>query len=148
MYHFISVSQYLRVDAICINQLDVREQAEQIRSSRSIYHDAQRVVIWLGLSDAGADELCELNAYLCAIRTNSNYSRLLQSRDVVGKFKPNKPYSFPRHAGFETKMVHRLATSNYRIRTWTVLKRSFPDMLSFHSLVDGVTCLISSSTSE
>lgn len=45
----------LWVDALCINQADNAEKAVQVQLMRRIYHDAARVVIWLGLADAGAD---------------------------------------------------------------------------------------------
>ena len=36
------------IDAICINQEDVREQEQQILLMKQIYGQAQRVVVWLG----------------------------------------------------------------------------------------------------
>jgi hypothetical protein len=38
----------LWVDAVCINQKDMREQSEQVRMMWSIYKAAERVVVWLG----------------------------------------------------------------------------------------------------
>ncbi len=39
---------YLWVDMLCINQGDVDERSEQVRSMRSIYESAESVVVWLG----------------------------------------------------------------------------------------------------
>ncbi|PMD17810.1 hypothetical protein NA56DRAFT_578153, partial [Hyaloscypha hepaticicola] len=36
------------VDAVCINQKDLREQSEQVRMMWDIYKAAERVVVWLG----------------------------------------------------------------------------------------------------
>ena len=42
----------LWVDAICINQSDLREKGHQVALMGQIYRDAQRVVVWLGLKIA------------------------------------------------------------------------------------------------
>ncbi|KAL1624404.1 hypothetical protein SLS56_007808 [Neofusicoccum ribis] len=41
----------LWVDAVCINQDDLNERAEQVCRMKSIYEHAQNVVIWLGRED-------------------------------------------------------------------------------------------------
>ncbi|KAI0836854.1 heterokaryon incompatibility protein-domain-containing protein [Hypoxylon sp. FL0890] len=41
-------ARVLWVDAICINQDDIDERSSQVAMMRSIYHQAQRVVVWLG----------------------------------------------------------------------------------------------------
>ena len=38
----------LWVDAICIDQTDVHERNHQVQHMASIYHDAERVIFWLG----------------------------------------------------------------------------------------------------
>ena len=40
--------RYLWVDAICINQNDVRERSEQVLRLRSIFARAEKVFVWLG----------------------------------------------------------------------------------------------------
>jgi hypothetical protein len=42
----------LWIDAICINQSDLREKGHQVALMGQIYRDAQRVVVWLGLKIA------------------------------------------------------------------------------------------------
>jgi hypothetical protein len=39
------------IDAICINQKDLREREEQVAQMRNIYHCAVRTIIWLGEGD-------------------------------------------------------------------------------------------------
>jgi hypothetical protein len=41
----------LWVDALCINQRDVRERNSQVKKMRSIYTGAKKVVVWLGPED-------------------------------------------------------------------------------------------------
>jgi hypothetical protein len=38
----------LWADAICINQLDLKEKGHQVALMGQLYHDAKRVVVWLG----------------------------------------------------------------------------------------------------
>ncbi|KAF2106671.1 heterokaryon incompatibility protein-domain-containing protein, partial [Lophiotrema nucula] len=38
----------LWIDAICINQKDVKERTHQVRQMRSIYSTAESVIVWLG----------------------------------------------------------------------------------------------------
>jgi hypothetical protein len=41
-------ARYLRINAICVNQGDVKERSEQIQLMAQIYAAATRVLIWLG----------------------------------------------------------------------------------------------------
>ncbi|KAI4865618.1 heterokaryon incompatibility protein-domain-containing protein [Hypoxylon rubiginosum] len=45
----------LWVDAICINQDDLSEKADQVLRMRDIYRDARRVVVWLGVATPDSD---------------------------------------------------------------------------------------------
>ena len=44
-------NRVLWIDAVCINQNDMKEKEHQIPLMRDIYSRAERVIIWLGLSD-------------------------------------------------------------------------------------------------
>lgn len=37
------------IDAICINQNDMNERAQQVNMMYNIYHQAEEVIVWLGL---------------------------------------------------------------------------------------------------
>jgi hypothetical protein len=43
--------RYLWIDAICIDQHNIPEQSNQVSLMDQIYHDARRVVVWLGTGD-------------------------------------------------------------------------------------------------
>ena len=47
--------RFLWIDAICINQSDLREKGQQVQRMFSIYFKAERVIVWLG-SAAGLDD--------------------------------------------------------------------------------------------
>lgn len=51
----------LWIDAICINQEDSEERDTQVRRMRSIYEQAERVVIWLGNYNEPTDESFRLD---------------------------------------------------------------------------------------
>ena len=40
------------IDAICIDQSNLKERSEQVRCMRLIYQKARRIVVWLGEADA------------------------------------------------------------------------------------------------
>lgn len=50
-------SRYLWVDAICIDQTNMSERAAQVRLMDQIYHQAEKVVSWLGLEDETTSDL-------------------------------------------------------------------------------------------
>ncbi|KAK3710958.1 hypothetical protein LTR37_009979 [Vermiconidia calcicola] len=46
-----SPDRLLWIDALCINQQDLSERAQQVRHMRQIYQNAARVLVWLGESN-------------------------------------------------------------------------------------------------
>lgn len=50
----------LWIDAICINQQDLAERAQQVQLMGAIYRSAARVVVWLGLEADGSTRALEL----------------------------------------------------------------------------------------
>jgi hypothetical protein len=50
------------IDAICINQEDTMERDEQVRRMKSIYRDAEKVVIWLGNYEEPGDEKLQITS--------------------------------------------------------------------------------------
>lgn len=49
--------RFLWIDAICINQDDHEEREQQVGQMKSIYEQAEKVLIWMGVSDSDIDEL-------------------------------------------------------------------------------------------
>lgn len=49
-------TQALWVDAICINQEDLEERSQQVSRMGEIYHDAAKVIVWLGESNVYTEE--------------------------------------------------------------------------------------------
>jgi hypothetical protein len=64
------ITRLIWADAICINQYDVEERNHQVTLMRHIYHQASRVVVWLG-RDRGE------NLHLAARAMNFIYQRSL-----------------------------------------------------------------------
>jgi len=46
------IGRVIWIDAVCINQEDKEEQAQQVRSMAEIYFKASRVIVWLGEAEA------------------------------------------------------------------------------------------------
>lgn len=54
-----SFERIIWVDAICINQADVKEKERQIQSMAKIYSQANRVIVWLGEAKDDSDQAFE-----------------------------------------------------------------------------------------
>ncbi|KIM99221.1 hypothetical protein OIDMADRAFT_94153, partial [Oidiodendron maius Zn] len=52
---FASPRRHIWIDAICINQADVKEKGRQIPLMKDIYSTASRVLVWLGQAEKGSD---------------------------------------------------------------------------------------------
>lgn len=53
------VERLLWVDAICINQKDLKERERQVQSMAKVYAKATRVVVWLGEATLDSDQALE-----------------------------------------------------------------------------------------
>ncbi|OTA96500.1 hypothetical protein M434DRAFT_27637 [Hypoxylon sp. CO27-5] len=74
-------ARVLWVDAICINQDDFDERSSQVAMMRSIYRQAQRVVVWLGEGDNNSQRSIRL--------INDISDRYKESGSWVGSDKDN-----------------------------------------------------------
>ncbi|KAH7633557.1 heterokaryon incompatibility protein-domain-containing protein [Sordaria sp. MPI-SDFR-AT-0083] len=54
-----SIERIIWIDAICINQDDLKERGHQVQSMAKIYAKASRVIVWLGKEAAGSDQALE-----------------------------------------------------------------------------------------
>jgi hypothetical protein len=50
-------SQYMWIDAVCINQENLDEKAVQLPLMGAIYSNAQHVAIWLGKDESGLEDV-------------------------------------------------------------------------------------------
>jgi hypothetical protein len=65
----------LWVDAICINQADLGERGHQVQQMFQIYHNASKVIVWLGDSDSRSELAFEFaNKQLRPCLENVGYS--------------------------------------------------------------------------
>jgi hypothetical protein len=53
-------TQFIWIDAICINQKDRRERSQQILVMRDIYENAKKLVIWLGVEADRSHDAIEI----------------------------------------------------------------------------------------
>jgi hypothetical protein len=54
-----SIERTIWIDAVCINQEDIKEKGQQILSMANIYGQASRVVVWLGEAADNSDQALE-----------------------------------------------------------------------------------------
>jgi hypothetical protein len=118
---------YLWVDAICINQEDLDERAEQVKIMASIYAAATRVFIWLGSPLAKTDRVLYLIMLLSQI-PNEKFEQMKQHyMHDEGAYPP---------LGMETisiadwLAVRSFLDRNWFRRVWTVQEWSIPKITS------------------
>ncbi|KAK8093464.1 hypothetical protein PG997_000149 [Apiospora hydei] len=56
------MDRLLWIDALCINQHDHREKGHQVGQMRSVYHNADTVLVWLGPSSDAIDDIMDMMA--------------------------------------------------------------------------------------
>lgn len=62
-----SASLTIWIDQICIDQSNDREKSAQVELMRKIYSLAQRVIIWLGPTAEGSDDVMDAHAHVAQI---------------------------------------------------------------------------------
>ncbi len=83
------VPSRLWVDAICINQTDVHEKADQIPLMTQIYSQATRVLVWLGHAADGSDTIIDQTGSLLAkLQTSLKSTAALRPARYVGAGLP------------------------------------------------------------
>lgn len=65
-------SQWLWIDAICINQSDPKDKSIQVRRMSTIYRQADTVIVWLGRDDASTEDGLRLLEKICQVFPSSN----------------------------------------------------------------------------
>jgi hypothetical protein len=113
----------LWVDAICINQADLQEKADQIPKMRRIYASAAAVLAWTGESSHDSD------AAIALMRELSEFSPNFDSADVARGITSEGL----QHMGFDPATKNWLALWNfwersYWTRIWVVQELAGCDM--------------------
>lgn len=78
----------LWVDAICINQADLKERSLQVLLMRSIYTLSKRVIIWLGTGTVDSDRAMD---FLITLQSKEKEGRTV-ARNWVNEFTASQPY--------------------------------------------------------
>ena len=82
-------SQLLWIDAVCVNQEDLREREDQVMLMRSIYKQAQTVLVWLGPESDSSNQAMALLRDIAQKSSDKNGLRwLLQLGENPSYLKP------------------------------------------------------------
>lgn len=79
LWHFLHTARRYRftewiwIDAICINQADDDEKSSQVRQMGEIYYRARFVIVWLGLTDEEAASLARFDGLLRGVPMSSEH---------------------------------------------------------------------------
>lgn len=96
-----SGKSYLWIDAICIDQINLKEKNHQVGKMASIYKRAESVVIWLGEGNAGVERtfkrLPAVTAWIVAwSKTNTDFDLMSQEGAPDEEFWDGISYMFSR----------------------------------------------------
>lgn len=86
-------SQYIWVDAICINQADDDEKSQQVQQMGAIYDRAQRTIIWLGETGAQQPTCRRDKTGVCTRLELSAFEHPLAVPTMRRKFETDETYS-------------------------------------------------------
>jgi Heterokaryon incompatibility protein (HET) len=92
---------YFWVDGLCINQNNTKERNHQVRLMGEIYHNAEKVIIWLGNDKKGETALRELNE-------SKNYGNEVGKADSASRQSEYRSYG------------HDLLAYDYWYRIWII----------------------------
>ena len=105
----------LWVDAICINQSDVRERTSQVTLMGDIYHTAEAVIVWLGPEDEDAKCAVDLQGrFAPAIRRLFDQDRV---EDLIG-YSFNAIEFYEEFGIRQTSLEEWKCYANFHRRTW------------------------------
>ncbi|KAI0888431.1 HET-domain-containing protein [Annulohypoxylon maeteangense] len=76
----------LWVDAVCINQADLDERAQQVSMMRDIYASAEQVIIWLGEEDNESDAAFDSIPVLAAQSHTNQDEGILDTARLYSRF--------------------------------------------------------------
>lgn len=108
----------LWIDAICINQQDLRERSSQVRMMGDIYRSADRVVIWLGTEKDNSAQALEIMSRIGS-EIKVDYVRLEMSpvsTDSILHWSDTSRY-LPFH-GQESRNIDALLRRSWFTRLW------------------------------
>ena len=112
----------LWVDAVCVNQMDLKERSSQVQLMKTIYEKAHSVVAWLGSeadnSNMALDKMMEITRWLddrkAALGSLSSVLSYISEEDVFGP--PDKPNNFQEW----TVALKRLFNRDWWFRMWVI----------------------------
>ncbi|KIX96246.1 uncharacterized protein Z520_08024 [Fonsecaea multimorphosa CBS 102226] len=112
----LSSPRRLWVDAVCINQADDDEKAQQIPQIYSIYHASTQLVIWLGPSTEATNRAMDMLGQL-----------LVKFIPVLNQFSPSSPFfqtlerlGLPPGCDVIWKGLLDILTRKWHSRLWTL----------------------------
>lgn len=74
--------RYLWIDAICVNQNDLRERSSQIKMKADIYKNANRVIVWLGPGTSRSTEAMKILSWIgCTVEVDWFQHRISDHHD-------------------------------------------------------------------
>lgn len=144
-------SRTLWVDAICINQQDIRERDRQVLLMRYIYKLAKRVIVWLGPSADNGGFALQTLRYLGAQVVLSDNLFLLRAPEATEQNYFRRRSPLPYDARVSNALIALLRSPWFK-RLWVIQEIQLAnrhafcqcgeDMILWIQLFQALTCLI------
>ncbi|KAF7510857.1 hypothetical protein GJ744_005957 [Endocarpon pusillum] len=112
---------FLWVDALCINQEDLDERANQVAMMIKVYHSAQKVWLWLGESDEHSeDAVTLLSMFAKEVQAMDHVSSKAPSRSDIHNPSLLEKIGLPLFPGQEWKAVYMFFQRPVFHRIWII----------------------------
>ena len=114
-----TISRILWIDAICINQADLRERSHQVGLMKQIYNRAALVISWLGKEDEHTATAYRFISKIFEEHASADVS-LQASPDAIWSKHTMDAMKLPHFPSYEWEALARLFERAYFRRIWVV----------------------------
>ncbi|CBX96676.1 hypothetical protein LEMA_P109410.1 [Plenodomus lingam JN3] len=110
----------LWVDAVCINQSDLEEKNSQVAMMHKIYHQAQKVAVWLGDGSKETETAMDIIPRLAAVEEQANLLKQDANLTVGGRQPLSVRLGLPRDGADEYMALVALLRNPWFARVWII----------------------------
>lgn len=125
-----SSSSYLWIDAICINQSDLKERAAQVELMGRVYSSCREVIIWMGQegpeTKLAFDDMKFLNTVDSSLFSDALAAGIYVHKSFTPVAKVAEMIGLPPHRREEWEYIRTFSLRSWFHRVWTVQESVLP----------------------
>ncbi|KAK8057866.1 HET-domain-containing protein [Apiospora saccharicola] len=129
----IAGSVYIWIDALCVNQSDLGERAQQVGLMKRIFTQCTETIVWLGIESADSRLAVELIEHLDSIApdTYDEYDGWVPSHDAVRLAWKRTGLALDKFQSEHWSALGSLIERNWFHRVWTIQEYFLPPLVAF-----------------